>query len=73
MSTLKSITKRHRYISLWKMVNSRNLTKKCKYYFSLLKLGNADVVKVLVENGADVNAADYLDRTPLNIALKNGK
>lgn len=36
-------------------------------------VGNADVVKVLVENGADVNAADYLDRTPLNIALKNGK
>lgn len=33
--------------------------------------GNAEVVKVLVENGADVNVADDLDRTPLSWAIKN--
>lgn len=37
-----------------------------------VKNKNADVVKILVEKGADVNVADDLDRTPMSYSIKNG-
>lgn len=35
--------------------------------------GHESVVKMLIDNGADVNAIDNSNKTPLIIALENGK
>lgn len=34
-------------------------------------LGHTDIVKILVEHGADPNAKDNVDNTPLHLAADN--
>lgn len=48
-----------------------NETKKINILLFLL-LGKLEFVKFLVENGADVNAKDNNNRTPLQIAFQSG-
>lgn len=36
-------------------------------------LGDIEITKMLIENGAEVNAKDENDRTPLHWAAENGK
>jgi len=35
-----------------------------------VRLGNTDIVRLLLENGANVNAKDHIGFTPLHIAVK---
>lgn len=35
-------------------------------------LGKKEIVKMLIENGANVNARDLFDRTPLDLAIIKG-
>ena len=39
---------------------------------SAAKNGHVDVVKVLIQNGADVNDSDYRERTALHFAAQRG-
>lgn len=35
--------------------------------------GHIEIVKFLVEHGAEVDVTDYFDDTPLHVAARNGK
>lgn len=43
-----------------------------KTYFFFIKLGNLNVAKVLVANGANVDLKNKIDRTPLRNAVDRG-
>ena len=49
------------------LVNARDSTGSSPLHLAAAR-GNTDVVRVLLRNGADVSAADWLERTPLHTA-----
>ena len=40
-------------------------------HFAASDNNNAEVVKILIENGADINAPDYLGKIPLHYAASD--
>jgi len=54
------------------LLSIRN-TKKGTPLHVATKLGKLDVVKLLITNGADVNALNYKDRTPLHVAATHNQ
>jgi ankyrin repeat protein len=52
--------------------NNSAITLASNWYHSLNKKGHFEIVKYLVDNGAQVNAKDNYDRTALMFACENG-
>lgn len=40
--------------------------------FSIKNAGNLEIIKLLIENGAEVNGKDNLNRTAIHLAAKKG-
>lgn len=40
--------------------------------YSIFKLGHVEIVRILAENGADLDIGDQFDRTALHWAAKKG-
>ena len=69
-----------------KAINSENVNQELTYFENqasssritatplhlAVKGGHVRVVKYLIQVGADVDKKDSLDRTPLDVAMKNG-
>lgn len=69
-------TKIRNCLKCLKMVKSSNFTL-CNIWtefiwFTRFILGNLDFVKLLIKNGADVNAKSNDNKTPLMYAAQNG-
>lgn len=43
------------------------------YFVCVCKLGSEDLIKYMIIKGADVNASDNSEQTPLCACAKNGK
>ena len=52
------------------------MPSRCKHFILEITLwireGHADIIKFLIEHGADVTKKDYKDRNPLELAIEKG-
>ena len=48
------------------------MISRCYFTLSNIFSGHLDIVKLLVEHGAEVDVTDNFDDTPLHLAAKNG-
>lgn len=55
------------------MHNASNMTFKHFVFFACNKLGTENLMKYLISKGADVNATDKDERSPLHLCADAGK